>query len=276
VNAERRRFCWGSFSTLNAHLRQCCFLFSDEAYAPNDRRAEGSLKRLITEDTLTIEQKHRDPIQVPNLLHIIMASNNEWVVPARAHERRFVVQQVSNEYIQDQSWFAPLYQQMRNGGYAAMLHDLLNVNICGWHPREIIRTAALAKQQEASLSPLEEFWLELLQTGVLIGANDAEPHRAISNSYEDEYTDNDGVKRKIRHDGLYDQARASSPRLRGASDAALGRFLAHKDQGCSRAWVRRHRGWEFPPLLQCRKRWLERYPDQVWQLPDLTEWDVEG
>jgi len=61
----------------NAHLRQCCFLFADEAYAPRDKSAEGTLKRLITEPTLTIEQKGRDPIEVPNLLHAMMASNNE-------------------------------------------------------------------------------------------------------------------------------------------------------------------------------------------------------
>src|SRR5262249_53608020 len=78
------------------HLRQVCFLFADEAYAPNDKTAEGRLKRLITEPTLTIEAKGRDPVDEPNRLHIMMASNNEWVIPAGEHERRFVVQRVAD------------------------------------------------------------------------------------------------------------------------------------------------------------------------------------
>ena len=47
----------------NSHLRQCSFLFGDECYGPKDKSAEGTLKRIITEDTLTIEAKGRDAIE---------------------------------------------------------------------------------------------------------------------------------------------------------------------------------------------------------------------
>jgi hypothetical protein len=50
----------------NAHLRQISFLFGDECYAPDDKGAEGQLKRLITEPTLQIEPKVRDPVDKPN------------------------------------------------------------------------------------------------------------------------------------------------------------------------------------------------------------------
>jgi len=75
----------GGFS---GHLQHCCFLFLDEAFWAGDVQAEGRLKSLITEDTITIEPKYFTPFQVPNLLHIMMSSNNDWVVPAeRAIER---------------------------------------------------------------------------------------------------------------------------------------------------------------------------------------------
>jgi Family of unknown function (DUF5906) len=92
----------------NAHLRQCSFLFADEAYGPKDKSAEGQLKRLVTEDTLSIEPKRRDIIEQANRLHVMFASNNDWVIPAGAHERRFVVQRVAETYRQKSTWFKPL------------------------------------------------------------------------------------------------------------------------------------------------------------------------
>jgi Family of unknown function (DUF5906)/RepB DNA-primase from phage plasmid len=259
----------------NAHLRQCCFLFADEAYGPKDKSAEGTLKRLITEDTLTIEQKGRDPIEVPNLLHVMMASNNEWVVPAGAHERRFMVQRVSEAHRQDPAWFGPLYKQMREGGYAAMLFDLLERDLGDWHPRNIVRTEALTGQQEESLSALDAWWFELLQTGVLAGADEDDPDRAISTEYEEEIEEPTGWggtrTRTVRHEGLFDQARRISPKLKAVTDAALGRYLTN-EQGCKRTWVHRERGWQFPPLADCRARWLERFPDTKWDDLNLEDW----
>src|SRR5262249_59373668 len=86
----------------------------------------------------------------------MMASNNDWVVPAGEHERRFVVQKVSNVHRQDPAWFGPLYKKMREAGYEAMLFDLLARDLGDWHPRDIVRTTALVDQQMKSLSPLRE------------------------------------------------------------------------------------------------------------------------
>jgi Family of unknown function (DUF5906)/RepB DNA-primase from phage plasmid len=263
----------------NAHLRQCSFLFGDECFAPKDKAAEGTLKRIITEDTLTIEQKGRDPMDEPNRLHVMLASNNDWVIPAGAYERRFVAQRGADTHRQDPNWFGPLYEQMRNGGYEAMLYDLLHHDLGDWHPRQIVPTAALAAQQEESLSPLDAWWFELLQTAVLTGADELHPDRAISNRYEEqieEGRDSYGNPRlrTVKRDGLYDQARSISPKLKGYTDAALGRYL--KQQGCRNAWVRRHRGWHFPPLAECRKRWIERFPISVWHDSETKDWTMGG
>src|SRR5262249_4480997 len=128
-----------------------------EAYGPKDRTAEGELKRKITESTISIEPKHRKRFEVPNRLHVMFASNNDWVVPAGEYERRFVVGNVSDVHLQDQAWFGPLYKQLRDGGYEAMLYDLLQMDLGDWHPRRIVRTAALAEQQEESLDPFDEW-----------------------------------------------------------------------------------------------------------------------
>ena len=84
----------------NHHLRDCAFLFCDEAYGPKDKSAEGTFKRLVTEDTITIEQKGHDPVEQSNFLHVMLASNNDWVVPAGAFERHFVVLRVAETHRQ--------------------------------------------------------------------------------------------------------------------------------------------------------------------------------
>ncbi len=124
----------------NGHLRDACLLFADEAYWPGDKGAEGSLKRLITEPDLFIEAKGRDGITVPNMLHVVMASNEDWAVPAGEEERRFAVFEVSDCRKQSEAWFQALYAEMDGGGLAAMLHDLLAFDLGDWHPRRIPRT----------------------------------------------------------------------------------------------------------------------------------------
>ena len=73
--------------------------------------------------------------------------------------------------------------------------------------------------------------------------------------------------------GLYEQARTSSPKLKNETDAAFGRYL--RKRGCDRKRVCRQRGWQFPPLDKARAEWLTRFPDTVWDQPNITSWQGE-
>lgn len=143
----------------NYHLRDCVLLFADEAYFPGDKAAEGALKRLVTDPTLSIEGKGRNVVEVPNLLHIMMASNDDWVVPAGESERRWVILDVNELHLQKASWFGPLYDQLNNGGYGAMLYDLLHRDLGDWHPRRLPKTNNLSSQQALSLSSFDSWWV---------------------------------------------------------------------------------------------------------------------
>ena len=90
----------------NAHLRTAVMIFADEAFFAGDKKNEGSLKALITEETVAIEPKGIDIVMGKNRTHIIMATNNEWAVPSSAEERRFVVVDVSDEKRGDFEYFA--------------------------------------------------------------------------------------------------------------------------------------------------------------------------
>ena len=104
----------------NAHLRDCIFCFADEAFFAGDKQHASILKGLITEPTIMVEAKYRDAIEVRNLIHVMMASNEMWVVPAGVDERRFFVVDVSTARQGDHAYFAAIEKQMQNGGLAAM------------------------------------------------------------------------------------------------------------------------------------------------------------
>ena len=79
----------------NGHMRGCVFMFADEALYAGNKRDASVLKALVTEPVLAVEAKYRNAGQVPNFLHLMMASNADWVIPASLDSRRFFVLEVS-------------------------------------------------------------------------------------------------------------------------------------------------------------------------------------
>ncbi|MCA8254820.1 bifunctional DNA primase/polymerase [Burkholderia sp. AU31624] len=138
----------GSF---NSHLRAAAFVFADEAFWSGDKQGRGALFALITEDKLMIEAKGRDAVAQDNCIHLMMASNHDWVVPASANARRFCVLDVADTKRQDGKYFDALREQMRHGGFDAMLHDLLHYDLSAFDVRQVPQTKALAEQKTASL-----------------------------------------------------------------------------------------------------------------------------
>jgi hypothetical protein len=232
----------------NWHLRDLVLLFADEAFWPGDKSGEGTLKRIISEPTLSIERKGYDIIEVDNKLHVIIASNNDWVVPAGVDARRFAMFNVSEKHKQDQEYFTKLFEQMRNGGLQAMLHDLLAMDLGDWHPRnDVPQTKALHEQKNISLLPADQWWLNLLEEGILPGnvesANPANQRPPFNPS-----------RAESQH--LFKHARETVPGLKHSSDNALGKIL--RDRGChsiGRMPTTDRRGWQFPSLSSCRLEW---------------------
>ena len=242
----------------NSHLANCTFVFADEATWGGDKQGEGRLNALITEPTLSIERKGFDKEQVDNAVHMISASNSEWVVPANEQARRYVVSDVAESYLQDESWFGPIKKELNNGGKEAMFHELKNMELGHWHPRQIIKTQALQDQKMRGLSPEDEWWCGLLHCGHLPAVTAKYANRSISG----EYTDDIGRKQK----GLFEFARASSPRLRLTSDHAIGRFLTSR--GCVPKNYNGRRSWQFPSLCDAREAWEKRFGPMTWDNPE--------
>ncbi|NVN91856.1 MAG: hypothetical protein HXX11_14810 [Desulfuromonadales bacterium] len=154
----------------NAHMKDKCLLFADEAFWAGDKQAEGVLKSLITEPTLVIEGKGENAFKIKNHLHFIFATNNDWCVPAGPQERRFFVVDVGEKHMQDHKYFEAIQKELDNGGREALLHYLLNYDLTEKNLHIYPQTTALMEQKLFSMTPIQKFWFGKLETGILRNA----------------------------------------------------------------------------------------------------------
>ncbi|HMM37909.1 MAG TPA: DUF5906 domain-containing protein [Desulfovibrio sp.] len=152
----------------NAHLRDALLVFADEAFWAGEKSAEGTLKGWITEDVVTSEAKGQDAISVENHMRVIIASNEDWCIPAGMEERRFCVLESGDGKIQRHSYFKAIEEQMNSGGREAMLHDLLQHEITV-NLRQAPKTSGLMRQILHSFPPIHRFWFDCLNEGKIVG-----------------------------------------------------------------------------------------------------------
>jgi hypothetical protein len=231
----------------NAHLETAVVVFADEAFWAGDKQGEGVLKALITEPTMRIEPKGIDARSAPNFTYVMMASNNDWVVPAGHTSRRFAVNEVSDVHRQDHNYFAALQAEWDAGGREAFMHHLLNLDLRDFNVRRVPQTGALLGQKLLSLPPVDRWYYDMLQRGMNEG----------------------GVwKDWVGTDFLWlnycEQENRPGPRnafgmrlLGNGTQPGLLPPGARRRKGnggfAGRCW-----GYEFPPLEDCRKHFEQR------------------
>jgi DNA primase catalytic core len=157
------RYLTGQF---NAHMAACLLLQADEGFWAGDKAAEGQLKGLITSSFNMIEMKGVDPIRLPNFVHLLISSNEDWVVPVGPEARRYCVVDVAAHRIGDQAYFRDLVElYKRPEAKAALLHALMNWKIDRAALRRIPATDALFAQKIRSFDPAQSFIFEFLARG---------------------------------------------------------------------------------------------------------------
>jgi hypothetical protein len=256
VHISSREHLTGKF---NPHLGLCSFLFADEAYYPGDKQVEGTLKQIITEERIMVEAKGRDPVTSKNCLHVAMATNNDWSIPASADERRFFINAIDNRYAKGQigddirdKYFSSLAQEMNSGGREAMLRDLLSMNLDGWLPYyDVPITDELKKQVALSRNRLDAAVFSFLDSGVFPGINDP-ALGFISRSAE-----------------IYKHLGDIDPEINKISDVRKSRMI--KSIGVDRKRDSKGIYWVFPTLEACRYNWELIHGHEEWD-KDIRQW----
>lgn len=256
----------------NSHLRDCVVLFADEAFYAGDRKHEAMLKMLVTEEMITIEGKGVDAEPCSNFVHLLMASNSQWVVPAGFDERRFLVLDVSTEHMQDSAYFSAIMTELRSGGYEALLHHLLTYDLSQYEVRALPKTAALQEQKILSFNPEEEWWFGKLQKGEVF-EGEGWPQWVFSTRLGHDYT----TYGKMWHTS----SQSSSTRLGRFMQAVVpsgfeskgrvnGNHQVILEDGTIRS-VDRPRIYLLPSLENCRLQWDRQFGGPyIWtELKDL-------
>ena len=164
VQVADPRYIVGQF---NSHLSRCLLLHCDEGFWAGDRGAEGKLKDLVTGSHQLIEFKGKEPIRLRNFVRLLITSNHGWVVPSALEERRFCVLDVCEAYMQDQDYFASMFEELEDGGYEALLYHLQTLDLSSVNLRKVPDTTALAEQKLATMNAEQSWWFDCLRNGTV-------------------------------------------------------------------------------------------------------------
>ncbi len=237
----------------NAHLENKLFMMAEEAFWAGDKAAEGKLKDLATGMMTSYERKGLDPYEGRNYTRIMIASNEEWVVPASSGGRRWFVLEVGSDREKDHDYFAAIDEEMNAGGLEAMLFDLLQTKL----PEQVnVRSAPvtpwLVEQRQHSFDNRMR-WLR----GVILEGgfrNEMAGHFVELNETSPTY---------ISREDLFASARRhfAGPKGVDPTPSEIGQFLTkifgklgtYRPRGDGQ----RLRYTVFPPLPQMRTSWLE-------------------
>lgn len=165
--ASRSEHIIGRFSS---HLSDKLLLVAEESFFAGSKAEIGPLKDLITSDTIVCEQKHIPAFEVRSCHRIMLVTNNDWAVPATEDERRFFVLDVGEDCIQDSDYFGDLDRVMfEHGGCQSFLRVLQSFPLEGVNLRQVPQTEALMKQKQLSLEPHDQFILDCILSGEILG-----------------------------------------------------------------------------------------------------------
>lgn len=128
-------------SNFNYHLKNAVLIHANEALWGGNKKELGTIKAMITDHTCLIEGKGKDSIVVQNCKHAIFTSNEDWPVHIDPDDRRFVTMLVSEKHKEDHAYFEAIQEELDNGGYEALLYDLLNEDFTKFNPRKMPSSA---------------------------------------------------------------------------------------------------------------------------------------
>lgn len=272
----------------NSHLRDTIFLFADEAMWAGDKRAEGELKRLITEPTILFEAKGKDAVMGRNMLHVAMASNEDWVIPASMEdERRFAVFEVLPIFRGNRAFFDALHKQLNAGGLGALLWDLKTRDLRDFHPRtRIPQTEALAHQKLQSLDSWDSWWYDCLSRGDLGTDNqpaighwdDADPTSCCVWPVDDMKSSLEEHLRKVgdRYFGRRSMDTTMGQRLQRRVTTVLKKVRMPVPAGRSDLKADsagRVYGYRLPSLAECRAMFEDQLGAKLPWTSQVVEWD---
>ena len=134
----------GKEGTILAHL--------EEVGSAANKAKKNELKALITADSININPKGVKAYDIPNVMRIMMTTNEPDPVKVEESDRRFLIINPSTRlHARGLSWWASIQEQLASPAFLGTVGNCLStINLEGWNPRTIPMTEAKKELAEAS------------------------------------------------------------------------------------------------------------------------------
>lgn len=150
----------------NAALEGNYAICMDEAMFAGDKRAMDRLKSLVTEPTITIEQKQQPRRSIESFHRFFTTTNHAHFAHVEADDRRFVFFHVSDRRQEDAGYWKQVHQAINDPAViSAMVYDLERYDLTNFDVRQRPRNEAHMDQKLRSLTGFDRYWYEVLQSG---------------------------------------------------------------------------------------------------------------
>lgn len=152
----------------NSSLERAFMVWLDEAFFDGNRSATNSLKSLVTEPLIHINEKHQPARQVRSYHRFFGASNSDFYKVTDRDDRRDFVLRVSDARKGDHAYWNALNEEIENGGVEAFVRILRKRDLSTFNVREKPNTGELMQQKLKSLPPIQNWWFECLCRGEIV------------------------------------------------------------------------------------------------------------
>lgn len=239
----------------NGSLERAYTVFLDEALFVGDRKHSDALKSLVTEQTISVNEKHQPARQITSYHRFFSATNAEHFKATDRDDRRDFVLRVSEHRKGDHDFWNALNAEIDGGGVEACAHYLLNIDLSDFNVRAKPNTRELTEQKLQSLEKFPRWWFDCLSQGTITNFNNEWPEFISSATLL----------------SLFKEADKSSRVYKQIIDRDLVTFMgkicpsAKRDQG--KEGLRRCRGYMLPTIGEARED-FEKY------IGDIVDWDT--
>lgn len=241
----------------NAALERNYVVCMDEALFAGDKKSLDKLKSLVTEPTCRIEQKHQPSRTIDSYHRLFAASNHDHFAHVDKDDRRFLFIRLSSVHKQDQIYFDAVNDALDDDAViAAMMHDLLNLDLTGFNIRKRPLTEEHLNQRLQSLGGFERYWYEVLQSGMFDVYSDWDKFRFISTTtLIDKYKVYD--KNAGRYNPIQEQQIATTlSKLCPSANKVRKKMIGKQERGYDLPGIKLARK-EFETMLGTSVEWEE-------------------
>jgi hypothetical protein len=248
-------------SNFNYHLKNAVLIHANEALWGGNKKEIGTVKTMITDEFCLIEGKGKDRIRVPNFKHVILSSNEDWPVHLDSDDRRFLVLKVNEAHKEDHEYFKSIKDELENGGYEALLHDLLHEDITSFEPRRFPSNSNAFHIKMRSADSTYRYIFEML----------SEEGFKISNLSPNECP---AWQTTISKNDLYSnyadwcKESGETPQTKEQFGKAINKLIVSVETFRPAAGKSRSRHFKFPSLRQCRKDFAKAFkedPERIFE-----------